>query len=41
MTKNENLERKLRNIEFDNMIKTNELNRKIYDLELKNNNLLK
>ena len=41
MIKNENLERKLRTIEFEQMTKANELNRKIQELELKNSNLLK
>ncbi|CDW76753.1 UNKNOWN [Stylonychia lemnae] len=41
MVKNEHLESKLRSIEFEHMIKINELNRRVQELELKNNNLFK
>ena len=37
--KNEYLERKIRNMEFDQLKKINELNRKIQELEFKNNHI--
>eukprot|EP00347_Sterkiella_histriomuscorum_P008354 403345423 len=39
--KNENLERKIRQLEFDNIVKSNEFQRKIQDLEIKNTQLRK